>query len=338
MANSEGNLTPAGTNPGPTPLEVAARQVAGGRRTGATAPTLPMEVPADKKGALDTTEAARRPASGIPNLAQRIAAVMAEVEPLAKGAKNSGLGYAFVSVEQMIPMVRPLMAKHGIAVFPRVRTAEYEAGTTRSGGPLTICHVIVDWTVTDGFTSEPASTPGEAFDTSDKSTSKAMTAAYKQLLAKLFHLNSDEDNDTQHIERGQWQQREPATARQQPKQSGNSPAGSEWGVCPRHGVEFFQTAKMERPAHKPTDGGKWCDEPAMKKQYRDIANLSLGKMFPADLADRGDQLNDWLEGHLPLIAEIDPGARTASDWAAIADAARESGNVQAPAQDDETPW
>ncbi len=325
-------------------LDAAARRVAKDRgqeedpQASDTGPVRSLLAPDEDEGLVTTTESTTGGSTGIPNLAQRIVNVMKVVKPLAKLGENTFQHYSFVSVQQMIELLRPLMAEQGIAIVPQVRSAEYaEAGQTSNNNPITSCHLSVDWLITDGVTSMTGSTEGEANDTSDKAANKAMTAAYKQLLAKLFHLSSDEDNDTQHIERGQ-------RGRPAPRQrSDAAPASrqaqsSEWGVCPRHGVEFFQTANMERPAHKPTDGGKWCEEPAMKKQQRDIANLCLGKMFPDDTADRGAQLNDWLEKHLPLIAEVDPDARTAADWSAIADAARETSDVPAPAQDDETPW
>jgi len=114
-----------------------------------------------------------------------------------------------------------------------------------------------------------------------------------------------------------------------------------YGSCPLHpGLYFGMRGNMKSPAH-PFGDGQWCNEDRVKQSFRAEANAILGKLFPADLADRADQLREWLKEHEPLIAEVDPENRTAKDWAAIAHAAREVTSEPAPASpddDDETPW
>ena len=110
-----------------------------------------------------------------------------------------------------------------------------------------------------------------------------------------------------------------------------------YGSCPLHpGLYFGMRGKMRSPAH-PHGDGEWCNEDRVKQSFRTEANAILGKMFPADVGDRADQLRAWLVTNLPLIAEVEAEARTAHDWAAISHAARETGPDPALA-DDETPW
>lgn len=111
---------------------------------------------------------------------------------------------------------------------------------------------------------------------------------------------------------------------------------SKWGICPVHGVEFFQSRNMKRAAHPtgPRDSdAPWCDYDAVLRRFRTEATQLLTGRFPADAADTPGKLREWLQEAEPLIAEIPADSRTAADWAAIAEAARE-----APVEDAGDGW
>jgi hypothetical protein len=53
-----------------------------------------------------------------PNIAQRIAAVMGEVDYVQK-EKKQGMNYSIVSHDAVTAKVRPLLHKHGVIYYPR---------------------------------------------------------------------------------------------------------------------------------------------------------------------------------------------------------------------------
>jgi len=218
-------------------------------------------------------------------LARRIANVMEQVEPLEKTGVNEAFGFKFIPIEQMIRLLRPLLAEQGIVIIPQAQSAEYaEAGQTRSQNPITSCHLIVDWLITDGTEQMTATTAGEANDTSDKAANKAMTAAYKQLLAKTFMLAADADPDADHVERTNRAPRQ-STPRE-PLQR-----------CPIHGVDFLAW-KTGGSGHKLEDGS-WCRAADAFRHCQNFIAVGLERMQLA-----GGDPRAWLDEHFPELKDV----------------------------------
>src|SRR3990167_1744121 len=98
-------------------------------------------------------------------LAGKLAAIMATVAPLPKEGANASQNYKFITVGQMLDLLRPLMAKQGIAILPKVLSVEYQdAGQTAGGAHKTACHMLCEFTLTDGAESVTITTAGEAND------------------------------------------------------------------------------------------------------------------------------------------------------------------------------
>jgi len=153
----------------------------------------------------------------------------------------------------MLDEIRPALAKQGIVMVPDVETCEWSEGQSARGTATTTCHMTVRWTL---YGSDGASisfrTVGEAFDTSDKATGKAMTAAQKLAVSKLVMMttgDATEDVDASHEERVA----RPDTPRRDPDDKG-------FGVCEVHDIAYFKSPKMRTAAHKLDDGG-WCNKP-----------------------------------------------------------------------------
>ena len=190
-------------------------------------------------------------------LAAKLAAIMATVKAMPKDGTHPQ--FKFVSVAQILEDLRPKMAAAGIIMLPRVTSAEYaDAGQTQGGAMKTACHLLVDWVITDGTDTFTITTAGEGLDNSDKAANKAMTAALKQALSKLFLVSADEDPDSEHVEReAPYVRRED---RQLAPPQSRPPAKRDHGTCPTHNVPYFQSAKMRAAAH-PIQGGGWCNKP-----------------------------------------------------------------------------
>lgn len=139
-----------------------------------------------------------------PTLAQRIAAVMGDMQGIGKNQTNSAQGWKFRGIEDITLVMRPLLAKHGIVCLPDHREAEVRDVTTAKGGHAQEARICTRWTVTDGRTELVAITWGQAIDTGDKALNKAMTASFKYLLLQVFCVSdADDDPDPSTVERGE---------------------------------------------------------------------------------------------------------------------------------------
>jgi hypothetical protein len=113
--------------------------------------------------------------------------------------------YRFRGVDAVINAVGPALREAGIVPIPHVDTIERTPGTTKGGGPKTtvIARVTYRFTAADG-SFVPVTVEGEANDTSDKGTGKAMSVAYRIALLQLFAIPTDDpDPDAVRIEGGQ---------------------------------------------------------------------------------------------------------------------------------------
>ncbi len=118
-------------------------------------------------------------------------------EGIGKGRSNQQQGYKFRGIDDVLNALAPILAKHQLAIIPRVKSREVVERQTKSGSPLFYCTVAVDWEIVsaeDGTTTT-ATTYGEAMDSADKATNKAMSAAYKYMALLTFCIPTEGDND-----------------------------------------------------------------------------------------------------------------------------------------------
>jgi len=114
------------------------------------------------------------------------------------GGDAQGINYAYRGIDQIAAAVQPLLGKYGVAIAPMATKIEREE-FTRNGKPWVHVRVEFAWGIygpggpTDMI---DACTFGEGDDNSDKGVNKATTAAYKNLLLRLFAIGDpDEDTD-----------------------------------------------------------------------------------------------------------------------------------------------
>ena len=133
------------------------------------------------------------------NVYQAIAAVMAELskEGISKDRKNQQQGYAFRGIDDMYNALSPVLAKNGLCVLPRVLARETIERQNKSGGALfyTTVEVEFDFVSAEDGSKHTVKTFGEAMDSGDKSTNKAMSAAYKYAVMQAFAIPTEGDND-----------------------------------------------------------------------------------------------------------------------------------------------
>ena len=138
-------------------------------------------------------------AQSAPHVYQAIAAVMARLakEGIGKDRRNEQQGYAFRGIDDVYNALAPILAENSLCILPKVQSREVTERQTQRGGVLFYVNVIVDFhfvSALDG-SSHIVTMAGEAMDSADKATNKAMSAAYKYLCLQTFCIPTEGDND-----------------------------------------------------------------------------------------------------------------------------------------------
>lgn len=128
-----------------------------------------------------------------------ITAVMAELsaEGISKDSKNTQQGYSFRGIDAVYNTLSSILVKHKLMMLPRVLSRDVTERVNQKGTALFYVAVEVEF---DLVSSEDGSkhtikTYGEAMDSGDKATNKAMSAAYKYAAMMAFCIPTEGDND-----------------------------------------------------------------------------------------------------------------------------------------------
>ncbi len=117
---------------------------------------------------------------------------------IAKCQNNSGQGYKFRGIDDIYNTLANLLAEYGLCILPKVISREVVERQTARGGVLLYVTVCVEFAFVcaeDG-SSHLIVTYGEAMDSGDKATNKAMSAAYKYACLQAFCIPTEGDNDS----------------------------------------------------------------------------------------------------------------------------------------------
>jgi hypothetical protein len=128
-----------------------------------------------------------------------IVAVSAELaqEGVAKTRRNEQQGYRFRGIDEVLNALSPLLAKYRLVILPRILSRASVERATKTGGALFYVTVEAEFdfvSAADGST-HTVKTYGEAMDSADKATNKAMSAAYKYAAFQTFCIPTEGDND-----------------------------------------------------------------------------------------------------------------------------------------------
>jgi len=103
---------------------------------------------------------------------------------LGKTDENVQQKFKFRGIDSLMNLAAPILVKHGLLVLPRVINRKLTVRETRNGGLMYAVALDVEFdfvSALDG-SKHTARFAGEAMDTGDKATSKAMSMAYKYCL------------------------------------------------------------------------------------------------------------------------------------------------------------
>lgn len=116
---------------------------------------------------------------------------------ITKDRKNQQQGYSFRGIDDVYNTLSPLLAKHGLCILPRILSRECIERQSIKGSAIFYVTVEAefDFVSAEDGSKHTVRTFGEAMDSADKATNKAMSAAYKYAAFQAFAIPTEGDND-----------------------------------------------------------------------------------------------------------------------------------------------
>lgn len=137
--------------------------------------------------------------TGAPLIYGALADVMADCDHVSKRDKNTHQNFMFRGIDAVVNAVGPVLRKHKVIVVPDVQSVDYADVLTTGGKPSTACRVVVAYHFIAVDGSEVVATAaGEAWDSGDKATPKAMSVAFRTALLQALALPTDEPDPDSH--------------------------------------------------------------------------------------------------------------------------------------------
>lgn len=157
-----------------------------------------------------------------PKIYAAIGAVMNDIGAVGKNDKNDFDKYKYRGIDAVMNALSPAMVKNHVFVIPEVMDCNREERANKNGGTMIYTTVTVKYTFyTDDGSNVSAVVIGEAMDRSDKSTNKAMSAAFKYACFQTFCIPTEEMKDSEE------ETLEPAPRQEQARQKQAYPSREE---------------------------------------------------------------------------------------------------------------
>jgi len=141
--------------------------------------------------------------TGEPSIYAALASVMADIKHVGKDGWNDHQKFSFRGIDAVVNAVGPALRAHGVIVVPVLVSVTYETVQTTQNKAQTACRVVVSYRF-HGPAGDSIETTvaGEAWDSGDKATPKAMSVAFRTALLQSLALPTDEpDPDASTFER-----------------------------------------------------------------------------------------------------------------------------------------
>jgi hypothetical protein len=217
--------------------------------------------------------------SETPTIFELFGEVKRAVGPVGKDSRNKQQGFNFRGVDAVVNATADALDRHGVIIIPMLESVDYsteEVGGNRT--PMAVTRVKVCYRFTgprgDHF---DVIVPGEAMDSGDKGTAKAMSVAYRIALIQTLNLpTGDPDPDSQTYER--------------------SPRGGSAGAA-------FDNAAPSRPGNGGQHGGRkprpeqpaTSYDPQVEHEWvRDFLGALADTVDDEGIADRRKEINKAL--------------------------------------------
>lgn len=124
---------------------------------------------------------------------EAISNVMAEIGAIGKEKKNIQQGFMYRGIDDVMNALQPALVKHKVFIAPEVLSEQREERTTQKGGAMfsVRLEIVFKFYTVDGSFIE-TKVIGEAMDSGDKATNKAMSIGYKYACFQVFCIPTEE--------------------------------------------------------------------------------------------------------------------------------------------------
>ena len=150
-----------------------------------------------------------------PLIYKKIIEVMADINAIGKDRRNQQQGFQFRGIDDVMNELHSSLAKCGVFVLPKVLEETRTTGKTSRGGDMFYTRLKINF----GFYAEDGShvdavVIGEAMDTGDKASNKALSIGLKYAMLQVFCIPTEDDKDPDAVS----PQPAAGTMQQQPQQ------------------------------------------------------------------------------------------------------------------------
>ncbi len=131
-----------------------------------------------------------------PLIYESIIQVMSEINAIGKFRKNQSQNFQYRGIDDIMNELHGTLAKCGVFVVPKVLEEDRTTGKTRSGGDMFYTRLKICFTfyAKDGSSVESV-VIGEAMDTADKASNKALSIGLKYALLQVFCIPTEDEKD-----------------------------------------------------------------------------------------------------------------------------------------------
>lgn len=204
-----------------------------------------------------------------PLIYKKIIEVMADINAIGKDRRNQQQGFQFRGIDDVMNELHGSLAKCGVFVLPTVLEENRTTGKTRNGGDMFCTRLKINF----GFYAEDGShvdavVIGEAMDTGDKASNKALSIGLKYAMLQVFCIPTEDEKDPDAVS----PQPAAGTMQQQPQQKKQpakfdfEPKGGETTPAEKKEIGGLLASKYANgaPVFTKDDAKKYS---AMRKDY-----------------------------------------------------------------------
>lgn len=135
-------------------------------------------------------------AENTPLIYKKIIEVMADINAIGKDRRNQQQGFQFRGIDDVMNELHSSLAKCGVFVLPTVLEENRTTGKTSRGGDMFYTRLKINF----GFYAEDGShvdavVIGEAMDTGDKASNKALSIGLKYAMLQVFCIPTEDEKD-----------------------------------------------------------------------------------------------------------------------------------------------
>ena len=131
-----------------------------------------------------------------PLIYKKIIEVMSDINAIGKDRRNQQQGFQFRGIDDVMNELHSSLAKCGVFVLPNVLEETRTTGKTARGGDMFYTRLKINF----GFYAEDGShvdavVIGEAMDTGDKASNKALSIGLKYAMLQVFCIPTEDEKD-----------------------------------------------------------------------------------------------------------------------------------------------